>query len=237
VRDCVVTLQADRLVGYLTARDRHGVDPDDVRAFLRDRLPGVMVPTSLVMLDALPRTPNGKVDRRALPAPARIRGSEGGPPRGPNERRVAEVWREILDLDEVCRDDDFFELGGHSLHATRVHLQLRLRGDLDVRALERQPIQYRDYAVWQRRWLRGETLGSQVDYWRHLSGAVPALALPVARRRSTTQGASGGRVRTRLTAEQTAAIRELRRRRGVTVFTTMLASLATVLRRWSARRT
>ncbi|HEX6501150.1 MAG TPA: amino acid adenylation domain-containing protein [Micromonosporaceae bacterium] len=429
VRDAVVTMYGDRLVGYVTARGPEGVGSDDVRDFLRQRLPSIMVPTHILVLDALPKTPNGKVDRRALPAPVIVAGAEGGPPQGRAEKLVAEVWQEVLELDEVGRDDDFFELGGHSLHATSVvaklrtlfgvevsvrqifelrtvrqlaaglapsrplvtprppdaepvtsfdqqrmwmedqlrptvsyniHVRQRLIGDLDVEALERSiraiiarhetlrtrfplvdgklvqvvddvddgwrisyedvsgrgddrdelaerladrqsttsfdlangplfdcllvklgdnehllsltihhivfdgwsirlflqeltalypaggdvdkvelpelPIQYRDFAVWQRNWLRGETLTKLVGYWRrHLAGAPAALELPVARRRTAQQGATGGRVRTQITSDEAEVLRTRCREYGVTPFMMLLASLATVLRRWSGQ--
>ncbi|MGC5015681.1 amino acid adenylation domain-containing protein [Streptosporangium sp. DT93] len=127
VGDAAVCLQDGRLVGYLTARRPGGLNVGDVRAYLRRTLPIVMVPSTLVVLDALPRTPNGKVDRLALPvadAPAAVGGE---PPRGTDEELVAEVWRQVLGLDAVGRDDDFFDLGGDSLKAGEVLIGLRER--------------------------------------------------------------------------------------------------------------
>ncbi|MEU7007485.1 amino acid adenylation domain-containing protein [Streptomyces sp. NPDC046332] len=127
VHEAVVSLQGDRLTGYLTGRQGATLDLDDVRAYLRKTLPVVMVPSSLMLLDALPQTPNGKVDRLALPAPDAPVGLSGEPPRGADEELIAEVWREVLELDEVCRDDDFFDLGGDSLLAGEVLSRLRPR--------------------------------------------------------------------------------------------------------------
>jgi amino acid adenylation domain-containing protein len=127
VREAVVALHADRLVGYLVARRADGVDVDAVRAYLRRTLPVVMVPASLMVLDELPHTPNGKVDRRALPEPDDPAHTGSEPPRGPDEELVAEVWRQILGLDSVGRDDDFFDLGGDSLRAGQVLSRLRER--------------------------------------------------------------------------------------------------------------
>lgn len=129
VRDAVVTVHDGRLVGYATPQD---LDVDDLRAFLHGRLPDIMVPGSVVRLDALPHTPNGKIDRRALPAPVRTGGYDGEPPRGPAEELVAGIWAEVLDLDAVGRDDDFFDLGGHSLLATQVLNRLREQAGVDV---------------------------------------------------------------------------------------------------------
>ena len=132
VHEAVVALHADRLVGYVAPE---GVDLDDVRAYLRRTLPVVMVPSALVALDALPQTPNGKVDRLALPAPDAPVGTGGGAPRGPDEELVAEVWRHVLEVETVARDDDFFDLGGDSLLAGQVLSRLRDRagGGLSLR--------------------------------------------------------------------------------------------------------
>ncbi len=92
-----------------------------LRAFLRERLPEVMVPASFVALDRLPRTPNGKVDRRALPA-----APDGEPPRGSTaardevEIRLGAIWREVLGKSHVGVTESFFDLGGHSLLAVRM---------------------------------------------------------------------------------------------------------------------
>ncbi|MFC6083642.1 amino acid adenylation domain-containing protein [Sphaerisporangium aureirubrum] len=127
VGDAVVTLRDGRLVGYLTACRPGSLDLDGIRAYLRRTLPIVMVPSTLVVLDALPRTPNGKVDRLALPAADAPVAAGGEPPRGDDEELVAEVWRQVLHLDTVGRDDDFFDLGGDSLKAGEVIVGLRER--------------------------------------------------------------------------------------------------------------
>jgi amino acid adenylation domain-containing protein len=132
VRDAIVALNGERLVGYLTARRPGGIDLDEVRAHLRRTLPVVMVPSWLAVLDALPLTPNGKVDRRALPEPDLPVSTGGGPPDGQAEQLVAEVWRDVLRLGAVGRDDDFFDLGGDSLRAGQVLTGLRARTGADV---------------------------------------------------------------------------------------------------------
>jgi len=85
-------------------------------------LPGFMVPSVFVELAALPRTPAGKVDRRALPAPSSERPEVAAyrVPQGPTEQALAGIFAEVLGLERVGADDDFFDLGGHSLLATRV---------------------------------------------------------------------------------------------------------------------
>ncbi|MBO4207176.1 non-ribosomal peptide synthetase [Micromonospora echinofusca] len=93
-----------------------------VRAALAQRLPDYMVPGTLVLVDALPRTASGKVDRRALPEPSWRETSTGGPtaPRTPTEEQLAGLWRDVLGRDDVGVHDNFFALGGHSLTATRL---------------------------------------------------------------------------------------------------------------------
>jgi len=108
-------------------------------------------------------------------------------------------------------------------------------GDADRAGLAELPVQYRDFAVWQRARLAGAELDRQVDYWRrHLDGAPPALTLPTARRRATPEGA-GCRLRSALSAEETTALHDLCRKHGVTPFMAQLAALATVLGRWAGQ--
>jgi proline-specific peptidase len=124
VREAVVMARDDgdrgkRLVAYATPR---GVASSELRSFLRESLPDYMVPTAFVHLDALPLSPNGKIDRRALPdpgapaaAPAPVSAS-----RGPVTEALTALMAEVLGVEGVGESDDFFELGGHSLLATRL---------------------------------------------------------------------------------------------------------------------
>jgi amino acid adenylation domain-containing protein len=113
-----------------------------LREAARARLPEYMVPSAFVVLEALPVTANGKVDRGALPAPD-TPGSRGTyvAPRTPAEERMAAIWAEVLGVERVGADDHFFELGGHSLLATRVVSRMRsaLQVELPVRALFEAP--------------------------------------------------------------------------------------------------
>jgi amino acid adenylation domain-containing protein len=112
-----------RLVGYFVrAPEAPAVDEGDLRRQLRERLPGYMVPDFLVELHELPATPNGKIDRAALPAPLgnlpHVVPAEG--PASPIERTLVEIWSQILGVSPVGVHDDFFALGGHSLLAIQL---------------------------------------------------------------------------------------------------------------------
>ncbi|WP_406208979.1 amino acid adenylation domain-containing protein [Kitasatospora sp. NBC_01560] len=109
------------LAGYAVA-DATVTEPA-LRTALAGLLPDYMVPAALVLLDALPLTPAGKVDRAALPAP--LLGGAGAPPEGDCEELLADLWQEVLGLELVSRHDDFFTLGGHSLLATRLTARIR----------------------------------------------------------------------------------------------------------------
>jgi len=111
----------------------------------------------------------------------------------------------------------------------------RAGGDPDRAGLPELPVQYRDYAVWQRKWLAGQAVQAQVEHWRqHLDGAPPALALPAVGRPSPFDGV-GQRILAGLSEEETNALRQLCVAYGVTPFMALLAALATVLSRWSGQ--
>jgi amino acid adenylation domain-containing protein len=121
---------ARSLVGYVTAHAGEPLDVAALRAELARRLPEYMVPPQLVLLESLPRTPGGKLDRRALPAP--VRAPSGEVPRGPTEELLAGLWRELFGLDAVGREDHFFRLGGHSLLAMQLAGRLFERARVEV---------------------------------------------------------------------------------------------------------
>ncbi|HEV7516039.1 MAG TPA: phosphopantetheine-binding protein, partial [Thermoanaerobaculia bacterium] len=107
-----------RLVAYVVTRTGRAVRPGELRAYLRVRLPEPMVPAAFVTLPALPRTPSGKIDRRALPAPDPQSRRHRRPvltPDDPAAERLAALWAEVLGVAAVGKDDDFFELGGDSI--------------------------------------------------------------------------------------------------------------------------
>jgi amino acid adenylation domain-containing protein len=133
------------LVAYVVPQSAgEPLDEADVRTFLRQRLPDYMVPGLFVPLADMPLTPNGKVDRRALPAPDWSRSVDTTvyePPRTAAEEMLAAIWREVLRVEQVGAFDDFFAIGGHSLLATQVVARVRaaVGVELPLRALFETP--------------------------------------------------------------------------------------------------
>ncbi len=125
VREAVVVAREDvpgdkRLVAYLTAKDGEPSKVSELRGLLQAKLPEYMVPSAFVTLDRFPLTPNGKVDRKALPQPDQARAADAFvPPGTPTEVSLAKIWGEVLGLKQAGLHDNFFESGGHSLLATR----------------------------------------------------------------------------------------------------------------------
>ncbi|MGW4340927.1 thioesterase domain-containing protein, partial [Rhodococcus koreensis] len=114
----------DRLVGYIVPRDHTPLDPTTIHAFAAEHLPDYMLPNPITILDALPLTTNGKIDRRALPAPA-LPTPQYRPPTTTVEGIVADTFADVLGHDQIGLDDDFFTLGGNSLLATQAVSRLR----------------------------------------------------------------------------------------------------------------
>ncbi|WP_326595001.1 non-ribosomal peptide synthetase [Streptomyces sp. NBC_01803] len=172
VRDVVAVIREDvpgdqRLAAYLvTGAGAAAAEAERtrLRAALSEKLPGYMIPSALVFLDALPMTPNGKIDRKALPAPATAGPGAGTAyvaPRTPDEAVLCDLFARVLGVERVGATDSFFDLGGHSLLATRLIAQLRAaRGvELEVRALFQAP-----------------TPAALAPRLRQATGARPALA-------------------------------------------------------------
>ncbi|WP_343064783.1 amino acid adenylation domain-containing protein [Marilutibacter spongiae] len=150
VREALVMAREDRpgerrLVAYVAGDAAPGADADartaSWRNALKQALPDYMVPSAFVVLDALPVTPNGKVDRRALPVPVSSGSAQALPPRPGTEARLAALWSELLGVTAIGREDNFFELGGHSLLATRLvsAIGARLGRQVPVRAVFEHP--------------------------------------------------------------------------------------------------
>jgi amino acid adenylation domain-containing protein len=130
VRTAVVIAREDRpgdkrLVAYVVPGGE-GLEPAELRRMLQAKLPQFMVPSAIVLLEALPLTAHGKIDRGALPAPDAARDrAELVPPRTPLEEQVADLWRTVLGVERIGVHDSFWELGGHSLLATKILSRVR----------------------------------------------------------------------------------------------------------------
>ncbi|MEU7164725.1 amino acid adenylation domain-containing protein [Streptomyces morookaense] len=142
VTEAVVAVDRDgagqqRLIAYFTG----AAAPGEVRGALAEALPGYMVPSMFLHLPAFPLTTNGKLDRKALPAPATVAHSTGRAPATDRERAVCEVFAEVLGLPTAGLDDDFFAHGGHSLLASRLVGRIRtvLGSDIGIRDLFATP--------------------------------------------------------------------------------------------------
>jgi acyl-CoA synthetase (AMP-forming)/AMP-acid ligase II/acyl carrier protein len=125
-----------RLVAYVVSRNGGAPKGEELRQFLRNLLPQHAVPTFFVLLAALPLSPNGKVDRRALPAPERPASQPFEPATTPLEAELADLWREVLRVERVGREDNFFDLGGHSLLIVKLRRRLEERFAREISMLE-----------------------------------------------------------------------------------------------------
>jgi acyl carrier protein len=126
---------AKRLVAYVVLNHKQPPTVGELRGFLKKHLPGYMIPSTFVVLDALPLTSNGKIDRRALPEPDQLRLEPEEAfvaPRTAVEQELAAVWTEVLGIERVGIHDNFFDLGGHSLLATQIISRVRNVFQLDL---------------------------------------------------------------------------------------------------------
>jgi amino acid adenylation domain-containing protein len=135
VREVVVIASEDaagnkQLVAYVVSDE--SIDSNQLRAYLKGRLPEYMVPSAFVTLEEMPLTPNGKVDRKALPKPERSGGDAYVAARTPVEEVLVGIWEQLLKLERVGVHENFFELGGHSLLATQVNSRIRLTFHVDL---------------------------------------------------------------------------------------------------------
>jgi amino acid adenylation domain-containing protein len=147
VRDVVVVLglsstQDQSIIAYLVARDDISFSEEHVRSTLRTKLPPYMLPSAYIFLRELPRTPNGKMDRKALPEPEIVSSNiEAIAPRTDTERTICAAWEEVLKREHISIEQNFFQIGGHSLRAMQVisRLQSIFSIDLPVTALFHWP--------------------------------------------------------------------------------------------------
>jgi len=147
VKHAVVVVREDtpgakRLVAYITGGGRSAPSPEELRAHLKVVLPDYMIPSTFVILESFPLTPNGKLDRLGLPAPnpGEYVSQRYDPPQGDLEAALAEIWQSILPVERVGRHDNFFELGGHSLLIVQMLDRLRRLGLFaEVRSIYANP--------------------------------------------------------------------------------------------------
>jgi amino acid adenylation domain-containing protein len=133
IEEAVVIARAEesgdkRLIAYVVTGEEAGPSVSEMMEFMRERLPEYMAPSAIVKMERMPLTANGKVDRRALPAPEESRpelNTEYVEPRTPAEEIIANIWAELLMRERVGIHDNFFDLGGHSLLATRIVSHVR----------------------------------------------------------------------------------------------------------------
>ncbi len=149
VKQAVVVAREDqpgdkRLVAYAISNDADAPTPIELRAFLQDKLPDYMLPSAFMLLESLPLTPSGKVDRRALPVPDAALFESASAivvPRTPTEELLAEVWAQVMGHAQISIHANFFEMGGHSLMASQVmaRVQQLFNVDLPLRSLFERP--------------------------------------------------------------------------------------------------
>jgi amino acid adenylation domain-containing protein len=149
VREAVVLVREDvpgekRLVSYIVPAQQPAPTTTELHSFLKEKLPEYMLPSAFVMIDTLPLTRNGKLNRDALPAPDASRPALAASYLAPEtelERRIAEIWQDVLGVDRIGLRDNFFELGGHSLLLVQMHARLKetLRHDVSIIELFKYP--------------------------------------------------------------------------------------------------
>jgi amino acid adenylation domain-containing protein len=144
VRQAVIIAREDtpgdkQLVAYIVSEGEQVPSVSVLRHFLKEKLPEHMVPSAFVVLEKLPLSPNGKIDRKALPVPANLRPQSESSyvaPRTEMERTITDIWQEVLHLEKIGMNDNFFDLGGHSLRMAQVHSRLRDKLQRDLSMLE-----------------------------------------------------------------------------------------------------
>ncbi|MGV9451900.1 amino acid adenylation domain-containing protein [Streptomyces sp. NPDC003635] len=185
VREAYVTTVDGELAAYCTPA---AVPVDALREHLAERLPEYMIPATFTGLDALPVNANGKIDRRALPAPGRAAEDAGHvPPSGPVEERIAEIWTELLGV-QAGAHDNFFHIGGNSILAIRLisHLQQEYEIDFAVRTVFEGPTIARLAAAVEERVLAQIDALSDADLLRDATQPTDARPGPGAPRDATT---------------------------------------------------
>jgi amino acid adenylation domain-containing protein len=140
IKDCIVTVQEkakndQRLIGYIVLTQESSFSVGNLRKFLQQQLPEYMIPSAFMTLKELPLTQNGKVNRQELPTPDKARQEIDKfyvAPRNSTEEKIANIWAEILNLEQIGIHENFFDLGGHSLIVTQVISRLRDIFDVEI---------------------------------------------------------------------------------------------------------
>jgi amino acid adenylation domain-containing protein len=173
IRESIVIAQEGaekRLVAYVVCREKR-VPVEQVREHLGSKLPQYMIPAAMVFLDALPLTINGKVDRKALPDPARSRPELQTPfaaPESEQEKALAAIWREVLQLDEIGAHDNFFAIGGDSIRSIQILAKAQLAGwNLTLEDIFQKP------TIHELAQVRRETVGQEISAHRLPFELVP----------------------------------------------------------------
>ncbi len=118
-----------RLIAYFVSARSEPIDSDDLRSFLKEKIPTYMIPTVFIPLDSLPLTPNGKLDRAALPVPPDVRATDNyQAPRNEDERVLVNIWQDVLEVEQVGVHDNFFELGGASIQSLQMVAKANMAG-------------------------------------------------------------------------------------------------------------
>jgi len=129
VKEAVVNLYEtennQQLVAYIIPQEKQRDVRDELKSLLKSRLPNYMIPSQIMILETFPLTPNGKLDKKALPIPDLKIFTDGQMPVTPTEELLASLWQDLLKIKSVGRQDNFFELGGHSLLATQLVTRIR----------------------------------------------------------------------------------------------------------------
>jgi alpha-ketoglutarate-dependent taurine dioxygenase/acyl carrier protein len=139
IAECVIVLKEKRqsdhqIAAYFVPKAGAVFNLSELKSFLKVRLPGYMIPAAFVSMDEMPLTPNGKIDRRSLPEPVvwtEHVGLDDGAPRSPIEEMLVQVWKEVLEVEDIRINDNFFDMGGHSLLATLLTTRLRQLFELE----------------------------------------------------------------------------------------------------------
>ena len=236
-----------RLVAYVAAHKGDSLTSGDLRIFLKERLPEHMVPAAILMVDEMPLTPSGKIDRQRLPAAARLSlkdaGREPGRPRLPGladagartpvEEIVIALFEDVLKLDRVGIHDDFFEIGGHSLLATQVVSRVRnaFGVEIGVRSVFEE-VTVEGLARRIEEHMRAEDKEERQQYWAR-PGKLPVMNFAAGHPRPQVLGGREAAKSISLPAELCESLKALSRREVAPLSMVLLTVFKTLLYRYT----